>query len=254
MEQTPQPMSLDQAIVMLDVANDDHWTMNGLPMVFTLQELTQNGDLKRSDITNAAPNLTRETWVDIYGEAAAASAAAAVGVALGDGAAVERERPAVAEAVSVDMGTPVIDGIEIPEGGVMDLPASVIFRSVALIDLAIVEVDEQSTDLLRQRTEINEKLRQLSTKSQLLERTKIMHQGRGGRNSGNEAVKAFQEASRKRREEQVRKAQEFISAGTSAKDVMNQLDPRSPIDKALMAKNKGRQTRPSMPMLGQSGR
>jgi len=47
------------ALTKLDPTNDEHWTAQGLPRVETVAELAGLSDLKRSDITEAAPDFTR---------------------------------------------------------------------------------------------------------------------------------------------------------------------------------------------------
>lgn len=53
-------MELIQALSQLDVDDDDHWTADGMPRMDVLQRLTETPDLKRGDVTNAAPELTRD--------------------------------------------------------------------------------------------------------------------------------------------------------------------------------------------------
>lgn len=43
----------------LDAENDDHWTKDGMPLIAALG--FKLGEVKRKDITEAAPNFTRET-------------------------------------------------------------------------------------------------------------------------------------------------------------------------------------------------
>lgn len=48
------------AIGALDPDNDAHWTSTGLPAVEAVRELSKFDDVSRADITNLAPNLTRD--------------------------------------------------------------------------------------------------------------------------------------------------------------------------------------------------
>jgi len=52
-------MNIKEALTALDVADDEQWTADGLPKVDTMQEATANPELKRADITEAAPLFTR---------------------------------------------------------------------------------------------------------------------------------------------------------------------------------------------------
>lgn len=51
---------IQQALAKLDPKNDAHWTSDGSPRMDVVHELTGNADLKRADITKAAPTFTRE--------------------------------------------------------------------------------------------------------------------------------------------------------------------------------------------------
>ncbi len=57
-------MEIKEALAQLDHANDEHWTADGAPRVEVVAELTGNKDLKRKDITDAAPKFTRQTEKD----------------------------------------------------------------------------------------------------------------------------------------------------------------------------------------------
>lgn len=52
---------INEALALLDPANDEHWTADGAPRVDVVQELTGLEKLVRKDITTAAPNFTRAT-------------------------------------------------------------------------------------------------------------------------------------------------------------------------------------------------
>lgn len=52
--------NLIEALKLLDVNEKSHWTADGLPRVDVVAELTGIKDLKRADITAAAPTFTRE--------------------------------------------------------------------------------------------------------------------------------------------------------------------------------------------------
>lgn len=48
------------AIAKLDPENDEHWTSQGLPSVEVVRTLAEDDKVSRADISNLAPNLTRE--------------------------------------------------------------------------------------------------------------------------------------------------------------------------------------------------
>ncbi len=55
-----------EALQSLDHVDDEQWTAAGLPKVETVQELTQNNDLTRSDIDEVAPGFERFTDISDY--------------------------------------------------------------------------------------------------------------------------------------------------------------------------------------------
>lgn len=48
-----------EALALLEVENDDHWTADGQPKLITLRALTGQEDLSREDIVRIAPGFTR---------------------------------------------------------------------------------------------------------------------------------------------------------------------------------------------------
>lgn len=55
------------ALTKLDAKNDEHWTEGGLPSVAAVRELSSNDKVSRADITELAPNLTREEAAKVQG-------------------------------------------------------------------------------------------------------------------------------------------------------------------------------------------
>lgn len=55
---------LKDALTRLDLDNDDHWTQTGEPAISAVAEISGIAGLKRADIKDAAPNLTREALRD----------------------------------------------------------------------------------------------------------------------------------------------------------------------------------------------
>jgi len=49
-----------KALPQLDAKNDDHWTSDGLPRLDVLAKLMKVSNVKRGDVTEAAPNFTKD--------------------------------------------------------------------------------------------------------------------------------------------------------------------------------------------------
>lgn len=56
---------IQEALKQLDPANDDHWTADGLPRMDAVEKLVGSSDITREDVTNAAPDFTRDTARDL---------------------------------------------------------------------------------------------------------------------------------------------------------------------------------------------
>ncbi len=54
-------MNILESLAKLDPSDDNHWTGDGMPRMDILQKLTRTPDLSRSQVTNAAPDFTRES-------------------------------------------------------------------------------------------------------------------------------------------------------------------------------------------------
>ena len=68
-----------EALVKLDILNDNHWTNDGLPRLEPLRMLVGNQGLSREDVTKAAPGFSRQT--PKLGDAAEQANAAATSAA-----------------------------------------------------------------------------------------------------------------------------------------------------------------------------
>lgn len=56
-------MDIREALASLDATDDSLWTEGGMPKVSVIRELTENNSLERRDITDAAPQFTRDNPV-----------------------------------------------------------------------------------------------------------------------------------------------------------------------------------------------
>lgn len=74
---------ITKAVSMLELANDNHWTQEGLPRVETIRLLAADPSITRELVTAALPDVTRASLQ--AGAQATAAAAAAVAVAAAGG-------------------------------------------------------------------------------------------------------------------------------------------------------------------------
>ncbi|MGR3179839.1 MAG: hypothetical protein ACUZ8E_17505 [Candidatus Anammoxibacter sp.] len=65
LERKDTELSIEDALLKLDVENDDHWTKAGRPSVDAVQDLINDDELKRGDIDDVDPDFDREKALDI---------------------------------------------------------------------------------------------------------------------------------------------------------------------------------------------
>lgn len=57
-------MNIKEALAKLDAADDAHWTADGMPRMDVLQKLTKSPELTRTEVTNAAPDFSRQSVIE----------------------------------------------------------------------------------------------------------------------------------------------------------------------------------------------
>lgn len=55
----PEGMNLRDALMALDIGNDEHWTDAGLPAMAAIEAFMGSDTVTRSDVDDVAPNFTR---------------------------------------------------------------------------------------------------------------------------------------------------------------------------------------------------
>ena len=263
---------LAAALASLDSTNDNHWTNDGQARVDVVNASLSGMDAEsvtRQDIIDGAPLFTRETHPQFVTEYQAAIPAALDPVksqerppappappaqASAPAPAASPAAPAASSPPASDhslppLGTPqgaptaatlatiALDPATGPdpvlgemEGSALDVPLAQLMRSVPMLDAAVAEINERTQAIIHERERLNAELKELYQKSELCVR---QLQRIRPKDDPNDGVKAYLAASQRAREERGRRAQAFIKAGTTAKDVAAQLRPGSPIDAAM---------------------
>lgn len=236
-------MDIAKTLLELDATNDDHWTTDGLPRVEVISELA-GIPVTRKQITDAAPGLTRQRLAtgDVAGEHAEQVEAEVAEEPTPDLWKEPSGRPMVREA---DL-SPKQAATVVIEDDVVAMPPARVMESVELIDRALAEFARQHGELVARRDAILEKIRDVGRRTELLQRQRDLL-SRGSTDSHRANVLAYQESSRKAREERAARAQRFIDAGTTASDVAAQLSGASRLDSAMRARKPARGSgRPQM--------
>lgn len=213
-------MELMQALKQLDPNNDEHWTADGLPRVDVVTALLGK-TVGRQDITNAAPELTREAWLDSI--AAADSADPADEESAADETDDETE-----ETEEAEEEVPEDD----PDYSILDQPIDNIMRSKEGIAAALAAVSSLSVKLLQDKRAIEGRLAGLYEWSNLLSRA-IERIEKQDPNYAMRDIQSYLQRSNQTRANRANAARRFIASGTTARDVADQLNTKSKIDQVM---------------------
>ena len=172
---------LQEALVNLDPNNSEHWTSDGLPLVSYLAQATDNLDLRRTDIMEVDPTLTRDRRL---GEQNAAREA--------------REKPEL----------PSRDSLE---------------TRMAEISGKIKTCADKEKEFSERRTELEYRLARVQRQYDRLLEAEPKHN----------PVNAYISAKEKEQDIRVEKHRALLESGVTMDAVLAQLDPRSPLDRAM---------------------
>lgn len=242
-------MKLADVLRSLDPNEDGNWTSNGSPLMSVIHDATGDKTIKRSDVTAAAPTLTREAVL-----AAAAADAAALPDEPEDGAGVEPEAPKLPPSTTIAASSmnlepaveemPTLPGL-LPGQSVLELTQAQICASPELTTAALGEITERINEGNQRRTAIDDELHKLNAGNEILKRAHQAQQGRLPKGERMSAVLMYQRSQQAERQRRSDRAQEFIKHGTTAKDVAAALNGKSPLDRAMNVRKAGR-GRPNM--------
>lgn len=250
-------MDIKEALAQLDPENNDHWTADGAPRVDVVADLVGNKELKRADITNAAPDFHRST----AGQPAAAKedgptdADPPEGDAQGTGedASQEEEADAEEEATEAPETGPVV------EEGVGDLQAETTTppqpeeptKELTPLERIEAEAAEKEREMLAAQSEaeqakaradnLADEVNALNRKADNLRKHDPNHDTAG--------IRAYIDQQNKNRLDRARGLRRFIeTTGVHPADVTKAVDPRAPIDQAMHQRKPARGSqRPDLP-------
>ena len=215
-------MNIRQALEKLDTSNDDHWTADGMPRVDVVAELIGNTDLKRIDITSAAPDFTRDA--PLKSEPASRSGLAAATESPAPSVAVEPK----AEDVEGAGGDTAGNGAQVPASPLERLQAELETTSVAMY-AAQATFKEAKVQADAAANKVND----LNRRIDMLEKSDPHH--------STAHIRDYLAQQRKNRLDRSDKMQQFLGAsGIALKDVAGQLDPRVPLDRAMHGRKPAR--------------
>lgn len=228
-------MDLKQALANLDTSDESHWTSDGLPRVDVVSTMI-GVDVTRKQITDCAPGLTRTSAIESE-----------------DGDESRDPEPDPAPEIQPEPVSEFVpDDADVGVVMLRDEVLGMTLEEIAaggheLADRALAEFSRQHQVLLRRRAQVDAALTDVSKRSEIVDRIKNRLPKDGSdKRSG---LSAYLEQQRANRERKVKAAQRFVEQGTSARDVVSALDPRSQLDVAMQRRGAKRgETRPNRPV------
>lgn len=229
-------MELAVAIAMLDPEVEDHWTADGLPRMDIIHELTDDPTIKREDVTSLAPDLRRETASPIE--------PAPDGPANFDGDPDE----GIEEDLDEDGDEEVGEGdggdepVSEPQGGavpldVLAMPTNEVLADPDLTEIALVAMEGRINDLLREKTALEDRIKQQNAWNEIIKRASNAHKRAAG--SQPNQIQEYLRRQGEARAIKVAQARAFIAGGTTQADVLEQLQTGSKLDRAMARRKPG---------------
>lgn len=235
-------MNILEALAKLDQSNDEHWTADGLPRVDVIGKMIGQTDLKRQDITNAAPEFVRgATLGEANGEDEEGQQE---GEPQGHPEG-EQEQPS-GDPSEVDEEDGDIETIaDLTDEEILAATPADLLANIELMDLWLAASERHQIALHKKMKEITDEVNQFARAADAVHRLRMRARRTNPKKDG-EAIRSFLANQRKAREERARRAQAFIAAGTTAEDVAKELRGKSALDVAMsQRKPKPGSTRPA---------
>lgn len=215
--------TLEQAIASLDPRDDEHWTMDGLPRIDALVEMT-GMDVKRKDVTDRAPELTRD------------SAKETQHLPPMDEPPVDPKGKELHEAELESH-----EAEEVPHVCVLDMPRDKVLASYELTCEAVEVITARINERVKERSRLADELQQDNAKLGILTRARTAHERKNPslRRGLGSAIKDYQEAQKRGREDRAARLRRFTEAGVSAKEVIASIQP-SKLDANMRARGQAK--------------
>ncbi len=258
-------MNINEALSSLDPANDEHWTADGLPRMDAVQALVGSSDITREDVTNAAPDLTRETSAqkempDVEAHPEVEATPEAAGEVVGE----VTDEPRVEVEGDVITGDPADDWHPDPEPEDEDdappsipaptptpptpepEPVHVETAPPTETELLQERLDDLTVQMLaaqRDQEEAKREAARLADEVNTINRQMdqlIKHDP----NHGTAGTRAYLKKQNELRIERGKRLERFTKAvDVHPQEFMRALDPRTPIDRAMQGRKPPRGTR-----------
>lgn len=259
-------MKITEALAHLDPDRDEDWTADGQPRVDVVSSLV-GAPVHRQQIIDAAPNFTRtfardsltppaeETPGTLHVQAEIpAGSAAALEQQLAEGALDDNGAPADEHTPSPESKGPEVTvdvkarvEVDVDDDAIFRMPLETVLSSAELTDRAWREIERRINRWRQRRDEAQAQIDKLNVQAEFLSRHRDARL-KSDPNAFQKNVEAYLERGNQQRAERAARAQAFVASGTTARDVVELLQPGSRIDRAMSRKTGFGTKRPSIPI------
>ena len=190
-----------EALSKLDVANDNHWTGDGLPRIDTVRMLASNPGIGRDDITKEAPDFSRRNAV----------------IPTSAPTVIKAVEPAVAAPQKVATEEVVVEQVEKPE----DLD-----EQIAVLREKLDEANQYLDKATEYRTKVQNELDDLIN----------LKESSAGGQCTMTAIQSYLKSQQGILNERARRTRALQESGVTIADIQALIPQGSPLDAALRQK------------------
>lgn len=225
-----------EALLKLDVKNDNHWTADGLPRLDTVKMLASDQTLTRDSVAAAAPGFSRTTATGYTAPSAEQQAPQAQGQG-GSGEqqsaapAAPQTAPQASQATESDQRADDLDAGQ-AEQPKMEVSAGVATDDIAALEAALAEQEELVSKIRAHKVEVDKAFEEARAKEDEL-RVKL-EEARPQRSTGND-IQDYLAAQRKNLEARAARQQMIRESGINLKELASNL--KAPIDAVRARRN-----------------
>lgn len=219
-----------EALLKLDVKNDNHWTADGLPRLDTVKMLASDQTLTRDSVAAAAPGFSRTTATGYTAPSAEQQAPQAQGQE-GIGEQQQSAAPQASQATESDQRADDLDAGQ-AEQPKMEGSAGVATDDIAALEAALAEQEELVSKIRAYKVEVDKAFEEARAKEDEL-RVKL-EEARPQRSTGND-IQDYLAAQRKNLEARATRQQMIRESGINLKELASNL--KAPIDAVRARRN-----------------
>ena len=224
---------IQEALLKLDVKNDNHWTADGLPRLDTVKMLASDQALTRDSVAAAAPGFSRATATGYTAPHAEQQAPQAQGQG-GNGGQQQSAAPAAPQASQATESDQRADDLDAgqAEQPKMEGSAGVATDDIAALEAALAEQEELVSKIRAHKVETDKAFEEARAKEDEL-RVKL-EEARPQRSTGND-IQDYLAAQRKNLEARAARQQMIRESGINLKELASNL--KAPIDAVRARRN-----------------